>query len=148
MVTFRTFTSAAILQLGIAATFNISNAPVSWGVCSLAVWFSFLTALGWRRLTIWDRYQLVWALFSASAFLNFVAFLDPDFKVLSASRAACNSKLLQLCASKFGVAVCEFCKCWACQHLGQGTWDSLLSLLPSCADPQRKAALHQFWLPC
>ena len=90
MGTARALASAAILQFGVASLYNTSNAPVSWGVCSLCVWCSFLVARGWERLSSWDKYQLAWALSGTSAFFNFVLVVDPDFKVdaLSSSSAA------------------------------------------------------------
>lgn len=81
MLSSRTVASVALLQFGLASLYNTSSAPVSWVVCSLSVWFSFLAARGWARLSTWDRYQLAWALGSTGAFFNFVTVLDPEFKV-------------------------------------------------------------------
>jgi hypothetical protein len=53
--------------------------PRSWNIITLCVWTAYILTKGLGRLSVWDKRELVWAVLSCAALLQFLA-QDPSFR--------------------------------------------------------------------
>lgn len=53
--------------------------PWSWNIITLCVWTAYILTKGLGRLSVWDKRELVWAVLSCAALLQFLA-QDPSFR--------------------------------------------------------------------
>lgn len=53
--------------------------PRSWNMITLCVWTAYILTKGLGRLSVWDKRELVWAVLSCAALLQFLA-QDPSFR--------------------------------------------------------------------
>lgn len=69
---------------------GILSNPVVWGLTSVCVWAFFVALRGWTALSVWDKRQCAFGIFTALLFLNFLSY-DEGFEVRGVGMGGCST---------------------------------------------------------
>jgi len=53
--------------------------PRIWGIVSISLWLAYVALRGWRKLSLFERQQLLWAICSTTSLFYYLQY-DPEFR--------------------------------------------------------------------